>query len=153
MTAWFKFGQLNQLTIGSQEEGILVKVENGISEILKFEGDDSTTLEFGSQKIGKISAARFENFAYAYFDDVMIGCKIDQSGFSFEIGRRNQENGHQPSEFFGKSSDVTCFGRNLSLSRCSSHDLSSTKISNSRISRKTDETVHLSQFAQSLRQL
>jgi hypothetical protein len=144
--------------IGNQEEGIMVQIssENGKAEILKYEGDDSTTLEFGSQKIGKISAARFENFAYAYFSDVMIGCKVDQSGFSFEIGRRDNQNGSQPSEFFGKSttSDVTCFGRNLSLSRCSSHDLTSTNQNASvRISRKTNQTVHLNQFASSLRQM
>ena len=150
--ATFKFGQLTQLDIGSGDEGIRVKVadaESDLAQILKYEGDDETTLEFGSQKIGHLSASRFANFTYAYYDDIMVGVKIDQLGFSFEIGQRDEEHGHQPQLTQG---DVTCFGRSLSLSRCSSHDLTASREANVRGKRtQTPTLVALSTFAESLR--
>lgn len=147
ISATFKFGQLTELEIGSEEEGIRVRVadSNSMAQILKYEMDDETTLEFGSQKIGELSASRFANFTYAYYDDIMIGVKIDQLGFSFEIGQRDEEHGHQPQLTQG---DVTCFGRSLSLSRCSSHDLTSR---DQIVRGRSQPMVALSTFAQSLR--
>ena len=121
------------------------KAFNSMAQILKYENDDETTLEFGSQKIGELSASRFANFTYAYYDDIMIGVKIDQLGFSFEIGQRDEEHGHQPQLTQG---DVTCFGRSLSLSRCSSHDLTAR---DQIVRGRTRPMVALSTFAQSLR--
>lgn len=157
VTASFQFGQLHQLKIGSEEEGIKIQVSKNNVEILKYEGDSETTLEFGSQTIGHLSAARFANFTYAYYDDVMIGCKIDPTGFSFEIGRRDSENGSSPTDH-GTSvkSDVTCFGRSLSLSGCSSHDLSHgntfRSMGNNKFNREPARArIGLAKFASSLR--
>lgn len=150
--ATFKFGQLTQLDIGTDIEGIRVRVgdsNTNMAQILKYEGEeDETTLEFGSQKLGPLSASRFANFTYAYYDDIMVGVKIDQLGFSFEIGQRDEEHGHQPQLTQG---DVTCFGRSLSLSRCSSHDLTVAETVNIRANRTIPKLVPLRDFAESLR--
>ena len=106
--------------------------------------------------IGALSAARFANFTYAYYDDVMIGCKIDQlNGFSFEIGRRDEENGFSPTKKQNMNSDITCFGRSLSLSRCSAHDLfqPANELPAKFNRQQTRMTIGLSSFANSLRQL
>ena len=149
--ARLKYGQLNEMTVTSQNDTVRVAIDSQGPKVTLVQGALETTLPFGSQTVTeKLSTASFPNFTYIYFDEFMIGVEIRPTFFNFEIGKRSENFGFPASKPRAKESDLHCFGRQISSSHCSNHDLVPLAIERPRSSRGRKRKVTLGEFESAL---
>lgn len=119
------FGQLNEIYIGNNEEGVKVSFDRNGPKISHVEDHLETVLEFGSHIISDtISASRFGNYSYVYFDNLMIALELKDTYFKFEIGKLNPERGLSPSQPNFDDNKLHCFEQAVNVSKCTNHDIS-----------------------------
>jgi len=149
VTGYLKYGQLNELYIGDKTDGIRVTIAGYGPKVYHKQGELETTLPFGTTTVNShITTARFSNYTYVYFDDHMIGIELHDTTFNFEIGERD-DTGFMPSKPLHKP-DLHCFGRQISISKCSAHELVPAGVGHGRSRRGRKRTLSLEHFTKTL---